>query len=141
MSLYSQLTNWDISRSRIYRNFLWESWAWLVRMWRDDQPLQGFQSYRELCKWWTQAWITGEKKYRRKSKLIYYSIYSIFTIWTSLTYVCQHSQIILATKGSSSLGISRRRFWNPTAPTTCIGFIPIQGNFRVASSHKMTPKL
>ena len=55
--------------------------------------------------------------------------------------VCQHSQIILATRGSSSLGISRRRFWKPTAPTTCIGFMPLQGNFRVASSHKMTPKL
>lgn len=55
--------------------------------------------------------------------------------------VCQHSIIILSTMGSTSLGMSRRRFWKPTAPTTCIGFIPLQGNLIVASSHRMTPKL
>ena len=60
---------------------------------------------------------------------------------THATYVCQHSQIILATAGSTSLGISSRRFWKPTAPTTCIGFIPLQGSLNVASSHRMIPKL
>lgn len=59
----------------------------------------------------------------------------------SNTHVCQHSQMILATKGSTSFGMSRRRSWKPTAPTTCIGFMPCQGILRVASSHKMTPKL
>ena len=57
------------------------------------------------------------------------------------TYLCQHSQIIVATKGSTSFGMSRRRFWKPTAPTTCIGFIPLQGNLKVASSQRIMPKL
>lgn len=58
-----------------------------------------------------------------------------------ITYVCQHSKMILPTTGSSSFGISSRRFWKPTAPTTCIGFIPRQGNLNVASSQRITPKL
>ncbi|CAN6895169.1 unnamed protein product [Brassica oleracea] len=40
-----------------------------------------------------------------------------------------------------SFGISSLRFWKPTAPTTCIGFIPRQGNLNVASSNRITPKV
>jgi hypothetical protein len=57
------------------------------------------------------------------------------------THFCQQSRMIFATKGSTSFGISSRRSWKPTAPTTCIGFIPCHGFLNVASSHKMTPKL
>jgi len=126
----------------------------------DNQTLQGLKSHCELCKRGAQIWIpdtsgrereetekghqmeikfkstfssTFEAKYRRKEEKI--------KLQVEQTYCCQHSQIILATKGSSSLGISRRRFWKPTAPTTCIGFIPLHGNLRVASSHRITPKL
>lgn len=57
------------------------------------------------------------------------------------TYVCQQSRIICATTGLTSSGISSRLFWNPTAPTTCIGFKPCQGILVVVNSHKITPKL
>jgi hypothetical protein len=53
----------------------------------------------------------------------------------------QHEDIMLATCGSTSLGMSSRLFWNPTAPTTCIGFNPLHGTRMVASSHRITPKL
>lgn len=59
----------------------------------------------------------------------------------SKTYVCQQSCIICATDGSTSSGISRRLFWKPTAPTTCIGFNPFQGIRKVDNSHNITPKL
>lgn len=55
------------------------------------------------------------------------------------THVCQHLLIISAMAGSISSGMSRRRCWNPTAPTTCIGFIPPHGCCNVESSHKITP--
>lgn len=61
--------------------------------------------------------------------------------WIMKTHICQHFFIIPAMTGSMSSGISRRRSWNPTAPTTCIGFIPSQGCCKVQSSHIMTPKL
>lgn len=57
------------------------------------------------------------------------------------TYTSQQSFIICATIGSTSSGISRRLSWNPTAPTTCIGFIPLHGMRKVANSHSITPKL
>jgi len=53
----------------------------------------------------------------------------------------QHEDIMLATWGSTSLGMSSRLFWNPTAPTTCMGFNPLHGTRMVASSHRITPKL
>lgn len=58
-----------------------------------------------------------------------------------ITHLCQQSRIIWATTGSVSSGISRRRFWNPTAPTTCIGFNPFHGIRQVVNSHNITPKL
>lgn len=62
-------------------------------------------------------------------------------IMKKYTYVCQHFLIISAIAGSISSGMSRRRCWKPTAPTTCIGFIPPHGCCIVESSHNMTPKL
>lgn len=59
----------------------------------------------------------------------------------SETHLYQQSLIISATNGSTMGGISRCLSWNPTAPTTCIEFISVQGTRRVASSHSMTPKL
>jgi len=59
----------------------------------------------------------------------------------SVTHNCQQSRIIWAMAGSMSSVISRCRFWNPTAPTTCIGFKPFQGIWHVANSHSITPKL
>ena len=41
---------------------------------------------------------------------------------------------------SMSSGISSCFPAKPTAPTTCMGFIPDHGSFMVASSHNMTPK-
>lgn len=61
--------------------------------------------------------------------------------WRTRTYVCQQSHIICATPGSTSSGISSRLFWNPTAPTTCIGFKPFHGILLVVNSHRITPKL
>ena len=58
-----------------------------------------------------------------------------------LTHNCQQSRIIWAMAGSMFPGISRCRFLNPTAPTTCIGFKPFQGIWHVANSHSITPKL
>lgn len=57
------------------------------------------------------------------------------------TYWFQHSLIISATMGSTLGGISRRLPWKPTAPTTCIEFIPVHGTWRVVNSQSITPKL
>lgn len=77
---------------------------------------------------WNHLMVCGRKKWIKQTLIEH-------------AYCCQHSQIILATIGSTSFGISSLRFWKPTAPTTCIVFISLHGNLRVASSHRMTPKL
>lgn len=55
--------------------------------------------------------------------------------------LCQQLSTIAAHRGSTSFGISKRWFMNPTAPITCIELRLSQGIFSVASSHNITPKL
>lgn len=51
----------------------------------------------------------------------------------------QQLSIREAHSGSTSFGISSRRFMNPTAPITCIGLRSSQGIFSVIISHNTTP--
>jgi hypothetical protein len=147
MSPYSQLQNWDISRCRIYWNLLLRRWAKLILDVR-GQPAAAKAWERLPALQMRGASLDPWRKAQQREPAIsdWFCVNEGMALGTNLqiflsTYVCQHSQIILATKGSTSLGISRRRFWKPTAPTTCIGFIPLHGDFSVASSQRITPKL
>lgn len=81
-------------------------------------------------------------------KMMWFKHYYFTYCWNSVqesiyiykyAYVCQHLLMISAIAGSTKSGMSRRRCWNPTAPTTCIAFIFPHGCCSVKSSHRITP--
>ena len=59
----------------------------------------------------------------------------------SLALLRKHAEISALALGSMPSGSSSRRSWKPTAPTTCMAFMPSHGSCKVSSSWRITPKL